>query len=103
MLINYHREGALPKAPEGPKNVEYFKYLGPQIASSFSDFRQQRGIAWTNFWKLQTIWGSTGLSVHLKLRLFDSLILSILLHGTESWTLVTIIKNQLNLFATSYY
>ena len=58
-------------------------------------------MTWSNFLKLQTIWRSTSLSLHLKLRLFDSLILFILLHSAESWTLVAIIKKQLNSFATS--
>ena len=48
-----------------------FQYLGAQIASPLSDFCRQRGIAWSNFWKLQTIWRSASLSLHLKLRLFD--------------------------------
>ena len=43
------------------------------------------------------------LSLHLKLRFFDSRALSIHLYGVESWTLVTIIKNHLNSFATSCY
>ena len=43
------------------------------------------------------------LSLHLKLRFFDSLILSIHLYSAESRTLVTIIKNHLNSSATSCY
>ena len=43
------------------------------------------------------------LSLHLKYRFFDSCVLSIYLYGVESWTLVTIIKNHLNSFATSCY
>ena len=42
-------------------------------------------------------------ALHLKLRLFDSFILSILLYGAKSWVLVEIIKNQLNSFATSCF
>ena len=82
--INYHREGAPPKALEGLIVVRGFKYLVTRITSFLLDFRQRRGIAWINFWKLQTIWKSTSLSLHLKLRLFDSLILSILLYDVES-------------------
>ena len=103
MHVNHHREGASPKALEGLEVVADFKYLAARIASSLLGLRQRRGIAWSNFWKLQTIWRSTDLSLHLKLGRFDSLILYILLYGTESWTLVTIIKNQLDLFTTSCY
>ena len=103
MHINYHREGAPPKALEGLEVVEDFKYLGTRIDSPLSDFRQRRGIAWSKFWKLQTIWTCTSLSLHLKFRLFDSLILSILLYGAAPWTLVTTIKNPLNSFGSSCY
>ena len=103
MHINYHREGAPPKAYKGLKVVEYFKYLANGIASCLSDFRQRRGIAYSNFLKLQTICKSTSLSLELKETLFDSLILPIYLYGAESWTFVTIIKNQLNSFASSCY
>ena len=99
MHINYHREGAPPKAYKGFKVVEYFKYFANGIASCLSDFRQRRGIAYSNFLKLQTIFKSTSLSLQLKETLFDSLILPIYLYGAESWTFVTIIKNQLNSFA----
>ena len=103
MHINYHREGAPPNAYKGLKVVEHFKYLGDGIVSCLSDFRQRRGIAYSNILKLQTIWKSTNLSLILKETLFDSFILPIYLYGAESWTFVTIIKNQLNSFATSCY
>ena len=41
--------------------------------------------------------------LHLKLRFFDSLFLSIHLYSAESRSLVTIIKNHLKSFATSCY
>ena len=45
MHINYHSQGAPPKALEGIEVAEDFKYLGTQIASFLSDIRQRRGIA----------------------------------------------------------
>ena len=99
MHMNYHREGAPSKALEDLEVVEEFKYLDARPASSLPDFRQRRGIAYSNFLKLQTIFKSTSLSLQLKETLFDSLILPIYLYGAESWTFVTIIKNQLNSFA----
>ena len=58
MHINYYREATPQKTLEGLESVEDFKYLGARITLSFSDFRQRRGIAWSNFWKLHTIWRS---------------------------------------------
>ena len=88
MHINYHREGAPRKALDRLEAEEDFKYLDAKITSSLSGSRLQRGIAKSNFWKLQTIRRSTSLSLHL-------------LSGAESWKFVTIIKNQLNSLATS--
>ena len=53
--VNYHRERPTPKALEELKVVKDFKYLGAWIALFLSHCRQQRGIAWSNFWKLQVI------------------------------------------------
>ena len=103
MFINHHRTGPPPIQLDGIQVVDEFKYLGARISSTLSDFKQRRGIAWSNFWKLQRIWKSNDLSLQLKLRLFDSLILSLLLYGAESWTLTATIQNQLNAFATSCY
>ena len=61
MHMNYHREGAPSKALEDLEVVEEFKYLDARLASSLPDFRQRRGMVWSNFWKLQTIWRSTSL------------------------------------------
>ena len=65
--INYHR------AFESIQVLEDSKQLGARIASSLSDFCQQKGIAWSNFSKLQTILRSTSLPLHLKLGLFDTM------------------------------
>ena len=61
MHMNYHREAAPSKALEDLEVVEELKYLDARLASSLPDFPQQRGIVWSNFWKLQTIWRSTSL------------------------------------------
>ena len=41
--------------------------------------------------------------IEVKSCLFDSLKLSILLHGAESWTITQKLKNELNTFGTSCY
>ena len=73
------------------------------IASSQDDFLRRRGLAWANFWKLHKLWISSNVPLALKLRLFDSLILSILLYGSETWTINTNMKNRLDSFGTSCY
>ena len=101
-LVNYQLSNPVPILAT-LEVVEHFKYLGAKIASSYNDFKQRRGIAWNQFWKLEKIWRSKDLTINLKLRLFDSLILSIHLFGAETWTLSQKFKNELNSFATSCY
>ena len=83
--------------------VTDFKYLGSRIVSSLEDFRQRKAIAWNKFWQLSNVWRSKTIDITLKLRLFDSLILSILLYGAEAWSLTQRMKKQLNAFGTSCY
>ena len=103
LLVNHEHNDQPPKALDKLEIVDDFKYLGAKIASSYDNFKRRHGIAWSQFWKLETIWRSTKISLKLKLRLFDSLILSILMYGGESWTTTQKLKNELNSFATSCY
>jgi len=43
------------------------------------------------------------LSLETKLRLFDSLVLSLMLYGVESWSVSAQMKHLVNFFATSAY
>ena len=82
--------------------VTDFKYLGSR-AVSLEDFRKRKAIAWNKFWQLSNVRRSKTIDITLKLRLFDSLILSILLYGAEAWSLTQRMKKQLNAFGTSCY
>jgi hypothetical protein len=67
-------------------NVDEFKYLGSYIRSSFKDTQIRIGIAWAAARKLINIWKSN-LSTKLKIKSFRAFIESILLYGSETWTL----------------
>ena len=95
LLVNYQFSNQLPTSLEKLEIVEDFKYLGAKIVSSYDDFKRRCGIAWSKFWRLEKVWRSTKISLKLKLRLFDSLILS--------WTTTQKLKNELNAFGTSCY
>ena len=84
LLVNYQFSNQLATSLENLEIVEDLKHLGAKIASSYDDIKQRRDIAWSRFWKLEKVWRSTKISLKLKLRLFDPLILSILLYGAES-------------------
>ena len=42
--------------------VNDFCYLGSMMTSSLDDLKRRRGIAWSNFWKLEHIWQSQSVS-----------------------------------------
>ena len=83
--------------------VDNFKYLGAYIANCHADFKRRKGLAWTQFWKLATVWKSKELSLKVKLQLFDSLILSILFYNSETWVTTKVMKKEIDSFGTSCY
>ena len=46
--------------------VDDFKYPATYIVNCHVDFKQCRGLAWSQFWKLATVWKSKGISLSLK-------------------------------------
>ena len=52
-------------------------------ASPDEDLKRRRGLAWAVFWRLETIWCSTTLSTTTKLRLLNSLIVSLDTYYTQ--------------------
>ena len=67
------------------------------------DLLYHRALAWNSFWRLDKVWKSNTISLSLKRKLFDSLILSICLYGFETWTLTRRMEDLINSFATSCY
>ena len=68
------------------KLVNDYKYLGSFISSSEKDFITRKGMAWSACNDLHRIWVSD-LHINLKLDIFKTLIVPILLYGCETWTL----------------
>ena len=58
--------------------VDDFKHLGAYIANCHTDFKRCKGLAWSQFWKLTTVWKSKEISLSVIIHLFDSLVLSII-------------------------
>ena len=65
------------------KRVEYFHYLESIIASSESDIKRRRTVAWVAFWKLSKIWNSNRFPTQLKLNVLRISCLSILLYAVN--------------------
>ena len=80
-----------------------FTYLGSTIASnnsSFNDVNRRIAIATSTMSKLSSLWTSSRLSLALKMRLYNSLIISIITYSSASWTLTKAQKKRLDAFNT---
>ena len=80
-----------------------FKYLGAYITNCHTDFKRRKGLAWSQFWKLTTVWKSKDISLSVKLHLFDSLILSIIFYNSETWVTTKVMKKEIDSFGKSCY
>ena len=84
--------------------VNDFRYLGAYIVNCHVDFKRLRGLAWSQLWKLATLWKSKEILLSLKLHLFGSLIPSIIFYHAENWTTTTkVMKKEIKFFGTSCY
>ena len=77
------------------KRVDSFKYLGSQIPDSFHDFKVRKAMAWDACNKLERLWTSS-LETKLKLRTFRTCVESILIYGSETWTITAKMKTRID-------
>ena len=68
------------------KVFDNVKYLGACMASLFKDFEVRKAITWKACHKLKQIWKST-MNRKLKIQIFRATIETILLYGSETWTI----------------
>ena len=78
-----------------------FTYLGSNVDTdgySTPEMHRRLGIANSVMGQLNGIWRQQKLSLHTKLRIYSSLVLSVLLYGSETWTLRKIDSERLQAF-----
>jgi len=75
--------------------VDDFKYLGSWIGSSQQDIRVRKAIAWKSCNALSKVWKSS-LPRKIKERLFQATVESVLLYGSETWTITNKSKKSLD-------
>ena len=75
--------------------VSNFKYLGAWMESSEKDIKVRKALAWKACHNLQKIWKSK-MARKLKVRLFISTVESVLLYGSETWTLTKKLQKQID-------
>ncbi|KAI8506420.1 hypothetical protein Bbelb_158470 [Branchiostoma belcheri] len=84
-----------------PPAVDRFCYLGGTITTdckSDSDIQLRIGRAASAMASLNVVWASSDISHRTKLRLYNSLVLSILLYGAKTWTLTAAQERRLDAF-----
>jgi hypothetical protein len=88
MPININDKDAIVKTLDGTQLevVDDFKYLGSWLASTERDINVRRAQAWKALHNMRRIWMSS-LSSQMKRRLFVATVESVLLYGSEAWTL----------------
>ena len=77
------------------KRVDTFKYLGSSIPDSFHDFKIRKAMAWDACNKLHRVWTSH-LDNKLKIRFFRACVESVLLYGSETWTISAKMKARID-------
>ena len=73
------------------ENVEHFKYLGAMLTNSGNsknEIRIRLATAVSALLKLEKIWRNGEIEFKLKFRLYNPSVLSTLLNGCETWTLL---------------
>ncbi|XP_035696731.1 uncharacterized protein LOC118430128 [Branchiostoma floridae] len=86
---------------ESVEVVSCFTYLGSVITQdckSDQDVKRRLGIASAAFASLGRVWRCKHLSRTAKLKVYNTLVLSVLLYGAESWTLTKSLKQKLDSF-----
>ncbi len=96
MVFNQQQEVAL-KTSTGTtlEVVENFKYLGSWMQSSMQDINTRKAQAWHASNKLTKIWKSN-LPRATKVNIFQATVESILLYGSETWTVTTKVRKILD-------
>ena len=77
------------------KEVQDYKYLGSYVCDSRKDFLTRKALAWNACNRLHLIWESN-ISLSIKLSLFRACVESILLYGSETWTMKKSLKDRLD-------
>ena len=71
--------------------VDKFVYLGGSISTNGTeeDVTRRVGLARGNFQTMNNVWTSKDISKATKLQVYETMILSMLLYNSETWTLKT--------------
>lgn len=101
LRINAETTRILKIGSEEIEEVDSFCYLGSKITGdggADKDVQNRIRKARTAFEMLRNVWYSTQISKNLKLRIFKSNVLSVLLYGCETWKITENITSSIQVF-----
>ena len=85
------------------EEVDKFTYLGANVSKdggTTADIKKRIALASSQMKKLGNIWKTSNISRRTKASLFKSLVLSVLLYGSETWKLTKGEEEKLDIFQT---
>ena len=104
VMVNSHNQQAATSIKlngQELEEVDNFKYLGSTLTkdgSSTKEVKTRLSLAGSAMTRLNTIWKSKSISFPVKLKLYKSLVVAILLYGCESWTLTADLEKRIQAF-----
>ena len=95
-FISFNQDGSIHTlSGANVKSVPSFIYLGSNVASTEADVKMRIGKAWGAMVGLNDLWKSA-LSDNIKRDFFQAAVQSILIYGSESWTLTKKLEAKLD-------
>ena len=101
MRLHINDDTAIEVEGRDLEDVDKFTYLGSELRKDGDirgDVRIRIGKAGAVFRSLNKLWSNRGVSVALKIKLFNSLVIPVLLYGAESWKQLRELENKLRRF-----
>ena len=95
IALNAPQDVKLTSGEDEIEKVEDFKYLGSYIMSSSHDIKVRKAKAWRALNNMTKIWTSE-IRRSVKARFFLATVESVLLYGSETWTLTPSMEKSLN-------
>ena len=101
MKLNTRVEEAIRLGEETLENVDHFTYLGGIVTKTGGcdeDIKSRLGKARWQFNRMRKIWNSPIFSIKTKVRLFNTIVISVLIYGCETWKMNEGDKKKLDSF-----
>ena len=104
MKIQCNEDATVVLGGNDIEEVSSFEYLGSYVCND-GDVRKEVGVriakAGAMFSKMKKVWNDCKLSLKTKLKLFNSIIISVLIYGCETWKGLKEVENRLRVFESN--